>query len=146
MDCPQPRAIQPPKLGSVVEMPDVGGLHHHYERMEAEVYLVYNQCVADAMSFRDPHPMNRSELVTRLAQRHAHLSPQDVAEALVAGERIEIRGFGSFTLHAHAPRTARNPKTGETLRLPARRAVRFKAGKSLRERVNGSAHHPAPSG
>jgi len=58
--------------------------------------------------------------------------------SLVAGNKIEIRGFGCFTINMRSARIGRNPKTGETLRLDASKIVHFKAGKDLRERVNTS--------
>jgi integration host factor subunit beta len=60
---------------------------------------------------------------------------ESMSEALASGERIEIRGFGSFTLHFRSPRIGRNPKTGESVALPGRYAPHFKPGKELRERV-----------
>ena len=54
-------------------------------------------------------------------------------QSLASGERIEIRSFGSFNLHYQPPRTARNPKTGEIIYVPARRKTHFKAGKLLKE-------------
>ena len=57
--------------------------------------------------------------------------------ALSAGERIEIRGFGSFSLHYRPPRLGRNPKTGESVALPGKHVPHFKPGKELRERVSG---------
>ena len=91
--------------------------------------------------------MTRSDLVEVLEQEQNQLSARDVelavktmlermSEALAAGERIEIRGFGSFTLHFREPRIGRNPKTGESVALPGRYAPHFKPGKELRERVN----------
>jgi integration host factor subunit beta len=59
--------------------------------------------------------------------------------ALANGERIEIRGFGSFSLHYRPPRVGRNPKTGSSVPLPGRHVPHFKAGKDLRERVNEGA-------
>jgi integration host factor subunit beta len=59
-----------------------------------------------------------------------------MAEALAVGERIEIRGFGSFSLHYRAPRLGRNPKTGEKVELAGKYVPHFKPGKELRERVN----------
>ena len=59
-----------------------------------------------------------------------------MAEALAEGERIEIRGFGSFSLHYRAPRLGRNPKTGEKVELAGKYVPHFKPGKELRERVN----------
>jgi integration host factor subunit beta len=92
--------------------------------------------------------MTKSELIDALAARHPHLNGADielavrhVIEQMIAtleqGQRIEIRGFGSFSLHHRAARTGRNPKTGEPVQLPAKRVPHFKPGKELRERVNG---------
>ena len=61
-----------------------------------------------------------------------------IADVLVQGERIEIRGFGSFDLHHQAPRRARNPKTGEAINLPAKVTLHFKPGKEMRDRVNSA--------
>ncbi len=93
--------------------------------------------------------MTKSELIERLVDRHTHLSVKDVelavktmldhmAEALSSGERIEIRGFGSFSLHFRAPRVGRNPKTGQSVELDAKYVPHFKPGKDLREQVNNS--------
>ncbi len=93
--------------------------------------------------------MTKSELVELIASRQPQLSVKDVelavktildhmSEALSQGQRIEIRGFGSFSLHYRAPRTGRNPKTGETVQLPAKYVPHFKPGKDLREQVNDS--------
>ncbi|HZH44189.1 MAG TPA: integration host factor subunit beta [Lysobacter sp.] len=90
--------------------------------------------------------MTKSELIELLAQRQSHLKGEDVdlavkallemmGSALASGERIEIRGFGSFSLHYRPPRTGRNPKTGEAVALPAKHVPHFKPGKELRERV-----------
>ncbi|MEI6545323.1 MAG: HU family DNA-binding protein [Methylococcales bacterium] len=65
---------------------------------------------------------------------------KQIEKALVQGEHIEVRGFGCFDLRHHAPRKARNPKTGEALTLPARVSVHFKPGKELRERVNAESN------
>ena len=61
-----------------------------------------------------------------------------MADALVKGERIEVRGFGSFNLRHRPPRIARNPKTGEAINLPAKVALHFKPGKEMRNRVNAA--------
>jgi integration host factor subunit beta len=61
-----------------------------------------------------------------------------MADALVEGERIEIRGFGSFDLHHRPDRIARNPKSGESLSLPAKVKVHFKPGKEMRDRVDAA--------
>lgn len=94
--------------------------------------------------------LTRSELIERLAARQSLLTAKDVelavkvmieqlSETLAGGERIEIRGFGSFSLHHRAPRLGRNPKTGESVELEARSTPHFKPGKELRDRVNASA-------
>ena len=62
---------------------------------------------------------------------------EQMAESLAKGERIEVRGFGSFTLHHRKSRIGRNPKTGETIQIAASRLPSFKAGKSLKDKVNG---------
>ncbi|MBK1618485.1 integration host factor subunit beta [Lamprobacter modestohalophilus] len=91
--------------------------------------------------------MIRSELITVLALHQRHLASEDIdlavkalinllRETLAAGERIEIRGFGSFDLRHYPPRVGRNPKTGESVTLPVRHRVHFKPGKELRERVD----------
>ena len=94
----------------------------------------------------DASTMTKSELIEILTQRQAHLKADDVdlavkslpemmAGSLANGERIEIRGFGSFSLHFRPPRTGRNPKTGEAVALPGKHVPHFKPGKELRERV-----------
>ncbi len=92
--------------------------------------------------------MTKSELIEILARRQGHLKADDVdlavkallemmSGALAAGERIEIRGFGSFSLHYRPPRMGRNPKTGASVALPGKHVPHFKPGKELRERVSG---------
>lgn len=91
--------------------------------------------------------MTKSELIELLVQRQAHLKADDVdlavksllemmVAALSSGERIEIRGFGSFSLHYRPPRLGRNPKTGEPVALPGKHVPHFKPGKELRDRVS----------
>lgn len=91
--------------------------------------------------------MTKSELIERLASQQPRLSTKLVEEAvkemlehmvstLVQGERIEIRGFGSFSLHYRAPRTGRNPKTGDKVELEGKYVPHFKPGKELRDRAN----------
>ena len=93
------------------------------------------------------YAMTRSELTQRLAQKFPQLTLKDtelaVAEmldaiqrALTSGGRVEIRGFGSFSLHFRAPRVGRNPKTGDSVRLDGKFVPHFKPGKELRDRVN----------
>ena len=91
--------------------------------------------------------MTKSELIELIASRQAQLSAKDVelavktiiehmSQTLSEGERIEIRGFGSFSLHYREPRKGRNPKTGDTVQLTGKYVPHFKPGKELRERVN----------
>jgi len=94
--------------------------------------------------------MTKSELIERLAGQHAHIPAKVVEDAvkemlehmattLASGERIEIRGFGSFSLHYRAPRVGRNPKTGEEIPISARRVVTFRPGQKLKARVEAYA-------
>ncbi len=94
-----------------------------------------------------PAAMTKSELVTNITRVQPQLSEQDVelavnsilermTSALVAGERIEIRGFGSMTLHYRPSRIGRNPKTGEDVRVTEKYVPYFKPGAGLRKRVN----------
>ena len=98
--------------------------------------------------------MTKSELIELLTQRQAHLKGEDVdlavkamlemmGGALAAGERIEVRGFGSFSLHFRPPRTGRNPKTGDAVALPGKHVPHFKPGKELRDRVSDVQPMPA---
>ncbi len=91
--------------------------------------------------------MTKSELVEALAGKQTQLTHKDIdaavkvllehmSQALENGERIEIRGFGSFSLHYRPPRVGRNPKTGDSVELPAKHVPHFKPGKELRDRVN----------
>ena len=91
--------------------------------------------------------MTKSELIDLIAGMQTQLSHKDIelavktmlehmSETLATGERIEIRGFGSFSLHYRAPRQGRNPITGETVQLPGKHVPHFKPGKEMRERVN----------
>ncbi|MCK6389691.1 MULTISPECIES: integration host factor subunit beta [Azonexus] len=93
--------------------------------------------------------MTKSELIARLAERFPQLVAKDadfavkmildaMSEALVRGDRIEIRGFGSFALNYRPPRVGRNPKSGDKVSVPAKWVPHFKAGKELRERVDQS--------
>jgi integration host factor subunit beta len=91
--------------------------------------------------------MTKSELIETILSRQSQLSSKDVelavktilehmSQALSNGERIEIRGFGSFSLHFREPRRGRNPKTGDSVELTGKFVPHFKPGKELRERVN----------
>ncbi|WP_133130650.1 integration host factor subunit beta [Legionella yabuuchiae] len=93
--------------------------------------------------------MIKSELIDNIAAEMTHLPEKKVSEgvnyilnlmsnALIEGDRIEIRGFGSFSLHYRPPRNAHNPKTGEKVVTEAKYSPHFKPGKELRERVDAS--------
>jgi integration host factor subunit beta len=101
--------------------------------------------------------MTKSELILRLTERlnnpmlglNAQLVQKDcevsvkllldaMTDALIAGQRIEIRGFGTFSISERPPRVGRNPKSGEEVSVPAKRVPHFKPGKELRYRVNKS--------
>ena len=96
--------------------------------------------------------MIKSELIASLAAKMTHLPEKHVtdginhilelmSDALIKGKRIEIRGFGSFSLHHRPPRNAHNPKTGEKVVTEAKYSPHFKPGKELRERVDVSKEH-----
>jgi len=91
--------------------------------------------------------MTRSDLVEALAARFGQLTQRDaefavksildaMSEALVNGHRIEIRGFGSFSVNHRSPRMGRNPRSGEKVAIPEKRVPHFKPGKALREQVD----------
>lgn len=93
--------------------------------------------------------MTKSELIEVIAKEQNHLAYRDIelavkcvieqmSRSLSSGERIEIRGFGSFSLHYRPPRLGRNPKTGDSVALSGKHVPHFKPGKELRERVNNS--------
>jgi integration host factor subunit beta len=91
--------------------------------------------------------LNKSDLIEAMAKRLPNLAARDVevivntifdsmTDSLVGGDRIEIRGFGSFEVRVRKPRIGRNPKTGQSVQVGERRVPFFKVGKELRERVN----------
>jgi integration host factor subunit beta len=98
--------------------------------------------------------MIKSEVIANIAKKMTHLPERTITESvnnllglmsdvLVKNERIEIRGFGSFSLHYRPPRDAHNPKTGERVRTVAKYSPHFKPGKELRERIDESkSYHP----
>jgi integration host factor subunit beta len=97
--------------------------------------------------------MTKTELIRAIAEKHPHFTLteservvnclfEQMAQALASGKRIEIRGFGSFTLHKRPSRKARNPRTGETVALPVRYMPHFKAGHPLRDRLNALHEKP----
>ena len=91
--------------------------------------------------------MTKSELIAQLSAKQPQLDYRDVelavkelidqlSTALASGQRIEVRGFGSFSLHYRPPRVGRNPKTGDSVQVPDKHVPHFKPGKELRERVD----------
>jgi len=91
--------------------------------------------------------MTKSEIINILSVKQSHLSSKDIelsvkilldqiSDTLTSGERIEIRGFGSFSLHHRSARKGRNPKTGEQVKLAPKHVPHFKPGKEMRERIN----------
>ena len=91
--------------------------------------------------------ITKSELIEKISVKQNHLAHKDIelsiksiieqmSTSLSKGDRIEIRGFGSFSLHFRPPRIGRNPKTGDAVSLPGKHVPHFKPGKELRERVN----------
>ena len=98
----------------------------------------------------DANALTRSELIARLAAKNPHLTTKDVerivatifdeiAGALARGDRVELRGFGAFSVKRREPRQGRNPRTGETVDVEGKAIPFFKTGKQLRQRLNGSA-------
>ena len=94
--------------------------------------------------------MIKSELVQRIAEHNPHLYQRDVENivnaildeivaALARGDRVELRGFGAFSVKSRGARTGRNPRTGTAVSVDAKRVPYFKTGKELRERLNGKA-------
>jgi len=92
--------------------------------------------------------MIRSELIQAIADENPHLYQRDVerivntvfdeiTEAMVRGDRVELRGFGAFSVKKREARTGRNPRTGESVEVPAKNVPFFKTGKLLRDRLNG---------
>ncbi|MCI5049470.1 MAG: integration host factor subunit beta [Rickettsiales bacterium] len=93
--------------------------------------------------------MTKSELIQRLSQKYPHLYQRDIevlvntilgeiSTALATGNRVELRGFGAFSIRTREPRAARNPKNGEIVNIGERKAIYFRTGKELRERINKS--------
>ncbi len=99
--------------------------------------------------------MTKSELIQRLAERNPHLYLRDVEKivetvfeeitsALANGDRVELRGFGAFSIKHRDARTGRNPRTGEAVQVEAKRLPFFKTGKALREALNKTSSSTAP--
>jgi integration host factor subunit beta len=100
--------------------------------------------------------MTKSELIARLADRNPHLFQRDVerivatifevvTDALVRGDRVELRGFGAFSVKRRGSRTGRNPRTGAQVAVLEKRVPYFKTGKDLRERLNEDPARAAPA-
>ncbi len=98
--------------------------------------------------------MTKSELIEQLSDESGNLNKKEaelivntifdtISDALVGGDRVEIRGFGSFTIRERDAREARNPKSGDLVKIPPKKTPFFKTGKELRERVNSSIVVPA---
>jgi integration host factor subunit beta len=101
--------------------------------------------------------MTRSDLVAKLAERFDQLNQRDtefavktildaMSEALARGHRIELRGFGSFSINRRPPRMGRNPRSGEQVPIPEKLVPHFKPGKALRESVDAQVPHPEAPG
>jgi integration host factor subunit beta len=99
--------------------------------------------------------MTKSELIQKLADQNPHLYLRDIekivdtvfdriTQALIDGDRVELRGFGAFSVKHRDARTGRNPRTGETVHVEAKRLPFFKAGKALREDLNKDQPSAAP--
>ncbi len=99
--------------------------------------------------------MTKSELIQKLAEGNPHLFLRDVeklvdtvfdeiTKALAQGDRVELRGFGAFSVKHREARTGRNPRTGETVHVPEKHLPFFKTGKGLRERLNGGKEDSLP--
>ncbi len=105
--------------------------------------------IDDDLDVVDHDSMTKSELINRLAERFPQLVTKDaefavktildsLSDAMSQGQRIEIRGFGSFALSVRPPRVGRNPKSGERVMVKEKRVPHFKPGKELRERVDAT--------
>jgi len=101
--------------------------------------------------------MIKSELVARLAEANPHLYQRDVerivtavfdeiATALAQGHRVELRGFGAFSVKHRPSRVGRNPRTGDAVQVAEKRVPFFKTGKELRQRLNGESETERPAG
>jgi integration host factor subunit beta len=119
-------------------------------------YLIFQVCVVgylvallERFFNNREQVMTKSELIEYITEKQNQLTIKDVemsvkllldymSDILASGERIEIRGFGSFSLHYRAPRTGRNPKTGDAVVLEGKYVPHFKPGKEMRDRVNES--------
>ena len=115
------------------------------ERRNLEIFSKSNWIVSKVAT--EKQHITKSDLIESLVRKQAQLDYKDIelavktilehmAQTLSNGWRIEIRGFGSFSLHYRPPRVGRNPKSGQPVSLPAKYVPHFKPGKQLRERVD----------
>ena len=125
---------------------------HRYVAVVILVVFVFVACLVvlfDRFFNNRDQVMTKSELIEYITEKQNQLTIKDVemsvkllldymSDILASGERIEIRGFGSFSLHYRAPRTGRNPKTGDAVILEGKYVPHFKPGKEMRDRVNES--------
>ena len=99
-----------------------------------------------AVSKESTPSMTRLDLIKVLSKKQKYLAAKDVevavkslinilSDSLSSGERVEIRGFGSFNLQYHEPRSGRNPQTGESVKIPGKHVPHFKPSKELKKRV-----------
>lgn len=88
--------------------------------------------------------MRQTHLMHKDVELAVKMILDEISNALARQDRVEIRGFGSFSLHHRPARTGRNPKTGEAVEIPAKFVPHFKPGKEMRERVNESLNGPNP--
>jgi integration host factor subunit beta len=104
---------------------------------------------SDILASHRASSMTKSDLIRQLAEANPHLYQRDierivstvfeeVTEALVRGDRVELRGFGAFSVRHRSSRVGRNPRTGEEVRVPDKAVPYFKTGKELRDRLNGA--------
>ena len=93
--------------------------------------------------------MTKSELIKKLVEKHPSLKEHEIedlvnlilgeiSQTLAGGDRVELRGFGAFSVRVRAPRKARNPRTGETVEVGERKSIYYRPGKELKEQINAS--------
>ena len=91
--------------------------------------------------------MTKSELIKKLAAKHSNLTEQEIeslvslilseiSNTLISGDRVELRGFGAFSIRTREARKARNPRTGETVEVGERKSIYYRPGKELKEQIN----------
>jgi len=132
---------------------------HHILNNVLLVFYLHNDYIADTVDENELTKnqnnqvlrMTKAELIDTIVKQQSHLAHHDVelavkcmlehmSQTLASGRRIEIRGFGSFSLHYRSPRRGRNPKTGASVVLTGKHVPHFKPGKELKDRVNSEFH------